>query len=309
MFNLNKIIILIAILVFPVAYINAENITNSGFIAGNIWYSQDPFFAGEEVRIYTIVFNSNQDDLLGTIEFYNNDELLGTKDFSLSGGGNTQNIWIDWVATEGVHKISAKIVKPRISKVGGEETIISLENNQTGENERIVDVDTDGDRIGNTKDSDDDNDGILDIEDTKPLTFDAIPEPEEDSLIDDVAKLVKENTPEVVVEQTTNIIEKVEDLRKTGSKKTEEKIIELKKEISVINEEADKLKKDQPTTTKDQILDKESYKKPWSYIQLFFFTAFNSLLDYGAIFYTTVFGILLYIAKLIINRVYRRDYY
>jgi len=101
----------------------------------------------------------------------------------------------------------------------------------------------------------------------------------------------------------------VEDLRKTGSKKTEEKIIELKKEISVINEEADKLKKDQPTTTKDQILDKESYKKPWSYIQLFFFTAFNSLLDYGAIFYTTVFGILLYIAKLIINRVYRRDYY
>lgn len=151
-------------------------IKNAGFVPANIWYSKDPFFAGETIRIYTIIFNGSTYDLSGTVEFLDNGVAIGKTDFSLSSGGRVRDVWVDWKALEGKHVITARIVGASASVAGGAKRTIVLENTDTGKSERTIDLDTDADSIGNTDDTDDDNDGVLDVEelrnDTDPLKKD-----------------------------------------------------------------------------------------------------------------------------------------
>lgn len=151
-------------------------IKNAGFVPANIWYSKDPFFAGETIRIYTIIFNGSTYDLSGTVEFLDNGAPIGKTDFSLSSGGRVRDVWVDWKALEGKHVIMARIVGASASVAGGAKRTIVLENTDTGKSERTIDLDTDADSIGNTDDTDDDNDGVSDVEelrnDTDPLKKD-----------------------------------------------------------------------------------------------------------------------------------------
>lgn len=151
-------------------------IKNAGFVPANIWYSKDPFFAGETIRIYTIVFNGSTYDLSGTVEFLDNGAPIGKTDFSLSSGGRVRDVWVDWKALEGKHTITARIVGASASVAGGAKRTIALENADTGKSERTVDLDTDIDGMGNTDDTDDDNDGVSDVEElrngTDPLKKD-----------------------------------------------------------------------------------------------------------------------------------------
>lgn len=234
------------------AYAQSAAIRNIGFIPGNIWYSEDPFFAGNKIRVYTVVFNSSPNDLLGIIEFYDNSTLLGKKDFSLAGGGKTRNVWIDWMAKEGDHKISAKITNATLSIAGGKEESITLANNQTGENQTFVDIDTDGDGIGNQKDTDDDNDGLTDAEEkeagTDPLKSDTdgdgipdgededptIPAEETPSVTENIKKRIEKNVSPAVIKSTRSIIRKVEEFREASSEKAAIKVREAKRELESI---------------------------------------------------------------------------
>lgn len=151
-------------------------IKNAGFVPANIWYSKDPFFAGETIRIYTIIFNGSTYDISGTVEFLDNGAPIGKTDFALSGGGRVRDAWIDWKALEGKHMITARIVGASASIAGGAKRAIALENTETGKSERTIDLDTDADGMGNADDSDDDNDGVSDVEElrngTDPLKKD-----------------------------------------------------------------------------------------------------------------------------------------
>lgn len=113
---------------------------NLGFLQGNIWYSKDPFYDGDKIRVYTAIFNSSVYDLLGTAEFYDNDKPIGKMDFSVASGGKLKEVWADWQATLGNHKISARIVKAQISKVGTQTETIIIASAQTGADERLVDL-------------------------------------------------------------------------------------------------------------------------------------------------------------------------
>ena len=59
-----------------------ETLSNTGFVPSNIWYSKDPFYAGDNIRIYSVIFNGSAKDLRGRINFYNNKALLCTSEFS-----------------------------------------------------------------------------------------------------------------------------------------------------------------------------------------------------------------------------------
>ncbi len=151
----------------PFAYAAEESIKNAGFIPANIWYSKDPFFAEENIRIYTVVFNGSSYDLEGMVRFLDNGILIGKMPFSLAGGGRVRDIWIDWKATSGKHTITAQITDTTASLAGGARYTIALDNTETGKSERNIDIDTDNDGIGNSEDLDDDNDGVSDIEELK----------------------------------------------------------------------------------------------------------------------------------------------
>ena len=45
----------------------ASAISNAGFIPSPLWFSRDTFFAGETVRVYTIVYNGSEADIRGTV--------------------------------------------------------------------------------------------------------------------------------------------------------------------------------------------------------------------------------------------------
>src|SRR3989344_553794 len=142
---------------------------NIGFVQDNIWYSKDPFFNGDKIRIYTAVLNSSQYDFKGILEFFAGGKSVGKSSFSLVSGG-FQVLWADWTAEGGSRKIYANIVEAKISLPGGVEEVVVLENAKTGEIETFVDTDSDKDGIGDKVDFDDDNDTISDVEETKQGT-------------------------------------------------------------------------------------------------------------------------------------------
>ncbi|MFA5997516.1 MAG: hypothetical protein WC791_03450 [Candidatus Paceibacterota bacterium] len=152
---------------FSFAYAADLPIKNAGFVPANIWYSKDPFFVGETIRIYTIVFNGSTYDIEGTVEFLDGGVPIGKTSFSISSGGRVRDLWIDWKATEGKHIITARIVDGTASLAGGKKSAIALDNTETGKSERTIDLDTDGDGVGNAVDTDDDNDTVSDVDELK----------------------------------------------------------------------------------------------------------------------------------------------
>lgn len=133
-----KIIFIIFLSLFGInSAIAAPVVGNVGIIKSGIWYSKDPFYAGDKVRVYTLIFNGSQYDLLGEAVFDDNNKVLCTGSFT-AGAGRTQEVWCDFTASLGTHKISAKIINPKIAPVGEAPQVIVLENNISGISERLV---------------------------------------------------------------------------------------------------------------------------------------------------------------------------
>lgn len=102
----------------PADFAGAAVLKNAGFIQGNIWYSENSFFEGDKVRIYSAIFNNSGSDLIGAAEFYDKEEKIGSSNFSAINGRLVE-VWTDWTVTVGGHEIFAKIVNAKIAKVGG----------------------------------------------------------------------------------------------------------------------------------------------------------------------------------------------
>lgn len=113
----------------PVAVSAAD--APAGF--GSIWYSKDPFVAGERIEIHTIVFNSGSAEFSGTVEFYDSDKLLGKTAVRVPAGGRFAQISVPWTATEGYHKIFAVIKDAQAGK-----TSVTLESGKSDESEKFV---------------------------------------------------------------------------------------------------------------------------------------------------------------------------
>ena len=220
--------------------INAASISNAGFIPAPLWFSRDTFFAGEIVRVYTVVYNGSDSDIRGTVEFLNGNAVIGSDDFSLAKGGRSQDIWIDWKAAEGEHRISARIVRARAAKAGGTEESIDLSLAAIPEARVSVDTDTDKDSVGNKADDDDDNDGISDRDEERAGT---------NSLVKDDAPKIGTNGDTVVYNANSfadtvadtisqksadagNVLSAyTESVRESGSALLEQKVAESRKEI------------------------------------------------------------------------------
>ncbi|NQU82997.1 MAG: hypothetical protein HQ539_03535 [Parcubacteria group bacterium] len=175
-----KIFILV-VLVFLVcaSYTLAQNTppVNAGFVSG-IWFSQSTFFANQKVRAYSAIQNQSSFDILGKVEFYDNETLIDSSNFSAISNRLIE-VWADWTPTYGNHEIYAKIVEIKKSEIGKSPEDIILPNTISTKYEIFIDEDTDEDRIGNKDDPDDDNDGISDVveiaQNSDPLVKDSKP--------------------------------------------------------------------------------------------------------------------------------------
>ncbi|MDP3935369.1 MAG: hypothetical protein Q8Q46_04100 [Candidatus Giovannonibacteria bacterium] len=130
-----KIFLITAVFFLSAFFATAAVLKNTGFIQGNIWYSEDPFYVGDTIRIYSAIFNNSGSDLIGIAEFYDGEEKIGSSNFSATNGRLVE-VWIDWTVTEGKHKIYAKIVDAKIAKIGGGYEAVDLPSVFTGSNEK-----------------------------------------------------------------------------------------------------------------------------------------------------------------------------
>lgn len=153
-----KVIILLFFLIAP-TFTSAQS---AGFLSDNIWYSKDPFFAGDKVRIYSAIFNSTEWDIVGKVGFYDNQKLIGNSEFFVERNGNLAKTWIDWQVSEGEHKISAKIQEAQVTTPEFENNSLDFLKINTSESVRSAYLDTDSDGIPNKDDSDNDNDRVSD---------------------------------------------------------------------------------------------------------------------------------------------------
>lgn len=309
-------------------------IKNVGFVPANIWFSKDPFFDGEKVRIYTIIFNGSSYDLEGAVEFLDNGVLIGKTNFSISSGGRVRDVWVDWGATGGKHAITARIIGATASSAGGAKSSVVLDNTETGKSERDVDMDTDGDDVGNTEDLDDDEDGISDVDElrngTNPLKKDTDGDGMSDGRELEISLKNKAEAELILESASTSVSTILQTLRKIDdtipepiktAAITSTNIVERfrveegyrfslakdKKlqEIKLLSEGKQKTfaQEDEKKDTKD-VTDTVSNatKKPFAYAML----ASLALLEYTFKWQVVFYGIMLYVAYRIVKWTVRR---
>lgn len=125
----------------PVWGATETTVKNAGLVPANIWYSKDPFYTGDKIRIYTVIFNGSTYDLDGSMEFLDNGVSLGSTNFSVPGNGSVREVWVGWQAVAGSQVITARIVEAHSVGTDGKKTPLALENVETGKSERFVDLD------------------------------------------------------------------------------------------------------------------------------------------------------------------------
>ncbi len=155
--------------VLPISIINAMEL-NAGFVEG-LWYSTEKIFADTPVRIYAAMRNNTGSDLTATVTFLDKNTQITSKEISALDGRIIET-WADWIPTYGEHTIKVILSNIRLNEIGGISRAVAV-TSPLAQNILFVDNDTDKDSIGDKEDTDDDNDGISDIDEktqgTNPL--------------------------------------------------------------------------------------------------------------------------------------------
>ncbi len=211
---------------------------NVGFIPSNIWYSKEPFFDGDKIRIYTVIYNSSDQDIAGTVAFSDNGAEIGTTNFSITQG-RVQDLWVNWTATAGAHKISASIKDTTTQLPSGEKVAITIANAQAGGREQVVEKDIDHDGVSDTKDADVDGDGISNTEEKKMGTDpfaadtdgdgkkdgeDAEPLVSNKTSVAQTVDRVKEEVLPVAIDSGSKVLQKVEAFRTSQTEAESERL-------------------------------------------------------------------------------------
>ncbi|MBN2306453.1 PKD domain-containing protein [Candidatus Peregrinibacteria bacterium] len=118
---------------------------------------------GKQVRLYATVKNNSNQDLFGTVKFYdeNRSEFIGEDQPVSVIANSTDDVFVDWYARSiGDYPISVRVIP-------WNEAGDNPENNKITTSV-YVDLDSDGDGIPNRQDPDDDNDGTPDSHDAFP---------------------------------------------------------------------------------------------------------------------------------------------
>ncbi|MBI4811907.1 hypothetical protein HY798_00425 [Candidatus Falkowbacteria bacterium] len=174
---MNKVLLSAAILflILPNIALAAVKV---GFVSNNIWLSVEHPLAGETLKIYSVIVNSDERDVEGDILFYDNNAAIGSPSrFALGAGGTSKVIAVDWLAVAGNHQFKAIIANAESVDAAGNRTSVS--GNVTSQTEIIfVDVDSDSDGVPdqeeikngtNPNNPDTDGDGDSDGEDPSPF--------------------------------------------------------------------------------------------------------------------------------------------
>jgi hypothetical protein len=265
--NLFVLIVFIIIAFFPFK-IWATSV--AGFLPNQIWYSPESFGEGETVKIYTAIWNGEENSFSAKVEFYDKNVVLGSRNVVVAPG-KVEVVSISWKVTSGDHLISAKIISPTLLNKSGDKEVVSLQNNVTKADKKFIPV-------------------KIKKEDEKSTETDQ-------SLkegINKVSDKIEDLLPENVNQKVSSGILFTENFRSqtlekiTGSQeKTEELILELEK---------------RPVENSSNLSLEEATQKPIAQIKLFFLKVLNMIFSHKILFY----GLILFFFLSFIRWIYRR---
>lgn len=295
-----------------------------GIAPERVWLSQGDTFVGDQVTISTVVVNNSNAEFRGTVEFLDGKTSLGKREVDLSPG-KSQIVDFPWNATYGQKTFSARIIDPIL---GTSSTKLGSSAN-SGSISQFVDLDTDGDRIGNQADPDDDNDGLSDVDEKKLGTNPLLADTDGDGINDkDDPHPLK---PEIAKQSssTTQVAQKVSPATSTVSLGFLPDIIEAPVERVVT--ESEKLRASQSSfadtlvskakgtiegaSTSTQVhsgaldpgwgmlaesIDKGTLMKtPWQYTKLFFVLCYQLVVGHSWLYYAVLILVLIGIIRVI----------
>lgn len=99
--------------------------SRTGFIGNEIWTNDVDYVDGQEVILYTGVFNGEDEKLNIVVEFFDDKELLGARDVFIESA-SAKIVSLSWQLTQGDHEVYSVI---RDAKIDGEQ--VSLSNSET----------------------------------------------------------------------------------------------------------------------------------------------------------------------------------
>ncbi|KKR18566.1 MAG: Amidase [Parcubacteria group bacterium GW2011_GWE2_39_37] len=147
------IVIFLSLLFFNLNPTSGFAAVKIGFVSNNIWLDKDaPLLAGDQIKISTVLVNSDIKDIDGYITFYDNSNVIGSAIHFVLQSGGTSLKTTNWTAVGGNHQFKAVI--SGASAIGTDGTRTAINANVVSQTEVIfVDVDTDGDGIPNQQET------------------------------------------------------------------------------------------------------------------------------------------------------------
>ncbi|MBI5470114.1 hypothetical protein HY968_02215 [Candidatus Kaiserbacteria bacterium] len=103
-----KRIAIVCGVLLAIPFTTSAEILSAGFPPHSLWLSKTNASAGENIRIYTVVYDSGTAAISGTVSFFVDDAVLAQQQFKLASG-DSSIISADWTAKEGAHAFTARI--------------------------------------------------------------------------------------------------------------------------------------------------------------------------------------------------------
>ena len=270
------IIFSLTIFLGNINFVSAQNASspNTGFIQENIWYSNEPLVEGVGVQIHTIIFNSRTETLSGTVQFFDDQILLGKKDFSVAAGA-VKDISIDWKVTAGDHAIYAEIINSKITTAAGKTETILLEQNKTGTSKRtvaktIILKNTSTDISGNSSNQ------IV-------------------NALDSAGAFIQSKTPDIIAKPVEAVASAVDAWRSQTGNALETQKIAAQKKVAADGK---------PTATIEVSKDGtkitpsgSALEKPLDYVKLFFFELASYIFNHKILFYSLLALIIFWLLR------------
>jgi hypothetical protein len=258
------LIVLIFGFLLPLVYTNAS----TGFVPGQIWYSPETLSEGETVKIHTVVWNGDKNNLQAKVEFYDKNVILGTRDVTVLPE-QLKEVNITWKVTSGDHTISAKIISSSITSNGKKENIV-LKNNKTEEDKIFVPV------------------TIKKVDGESATSSDVIK-----NELDKAGSKIGDIIPESVSTPISDTFNKIDTFRDNTSTKINESKEKTKEVIKTLDQNINANNEKEAVSATD---------KPIAYVKLFFLSVIGFIFGNKIVFY----GLSIIITFFILRAIYRK---
>lgn len=248
--------------------------STTGFVSGNIWYSQSKLTEGDDVKIYTGFWNGENSAVSIKVSFFDGDTLLGERSVQVPAL-TLKEISIPWKVTVGDHQIRAAVTKATSNANGTNESIV-LSTSEVKGGSMFIPKKI-GAELGEEK-------------------------------LGELGEKVIDVLPENVSEPITKSINDIDLFRQKTEMGIETGIQDAKKKIKEIDEAqkntdtSNTQSTSSNSTTQNKKDSLDSTEKPIAYVQLFLLSLASFIFSHSLVFY----GLAIIVVFFVIRFIYRK---